>query len=311
MKELTDEEILKQLEAMQQDLRELELWEELDEYKYILFNSIEGKLGRNYLKQRGISLETAKFWQLGYCPKNFIPTCMKNNEERIKESKKLQGRLIIPIRDQNGKLITISGRGIDSQMKPKYIHYKFPARRILYGLYENRSELRKHNMCVITEGQLDVISAWQANFPVVVSSFGAHAGETHLAIASRYASNIYFAYDADHAGKNGLDMVKKFKTYGDVSIHLCYDFLPKDEDIDSFLRKHTGKQLYEHIVNCERNNMLWKLKYEKNLKVETNTLQGIKDKEIRKLQYIEELKKEGKWIEPRKKEIGKDDLILK
>jgi DNA primase len=292
-----------------QELRELELWDELEEYKYILFHSMEGKVGRDYLRKRGIKLDTAKFWNLGYCPMNFVPSCISN--ERINESKKLQGRLIIPIRDQNGKLITISGRSINDEMKPKYIHYKFPARRILYGLYENRSEIRKRNICVITEGQLDVISAWQANFPVVVSSFGAHAGEAHLAIASRYTSNIYFAYDADHAGKNGLDMVKNFKTYGDVNIHLCYNFLPKEEDIDSFLRKHTGKQLYEHIVNCEMNNMNWKLKYEKNMKTETTTLQGIKDKEIRRLQYIEELKKEGKWIEKKKKEPNKNDLIIK
>lgn len=291
-----------------QELREIELWDELEEYKYILFHSMEGKAGRDYLQKRGIKIDTAKFWNLGYCPMNFIPSCISN--ERVNECKKLQGRLIIPIRDQNGKLITISGRSINDEIKPKYIHYKFPARRILYGLYENRSEIRKRNICVITEGQLDVISAWQANFPVVISSFGAHAGEAHLAIASRYTSNIYFAYDSDHAGKNGLDMVKKFKTYGDVNIHLCYNFLPKEEDIDSFLKNHTGKQLYEHIVNCEINNMNWKLKYEKNMKTETTTLQGIKDKEIRKLQYIEELKKEGKWIEE-KKRTNKNDLIIK
>ena len=46
------------------------------------------------------------------------------------------------------------------------------------------------------------------------------------------------------------------------------------------------------------------------MKTETTTLQGIKDKKIKRLQYIEELKKEGKWIE-RKKKNGNDDLIIK
>ena len=52
---------------------------ELEEYKHQLFSTYNNAL--IYLCKRGISLETAKYWQLGYSPVRYKPECYKDNEE--------------------------------------------------------------------------------------------------------------------------------------------------------------------------------------------------------------------------------------
>ena len=72
---------------------------ELEEYKYILFHTVESRLCREYLAERKISPDTATKWQLGYAPVNYNPQCYRS---LLKENvthfwKKLNGRLVIPI----------------------------------------------------------------------------------------------------------------------------------------------------------------------------------------------------------------------
>lgn len=225
--------------------------EELKEYQYILFKSKIGHKAREYMQYtRGISPATAKYWGLGYSPLNFIPECYKkdSNYEINKFWKKLNGRIVIPIYDANGKLISLSGRTIFN-MKPKYEHYPFSARKILFGLYQNKHKIREENLLIITEGQLDVISAWQKDVHTVVSSFGAHAGIDHLATASRYTNNIYILYDNDSAGLSGLDAIQEIAHQTNLNITLCPGIFPKGQDLDNWIKSHSKDELYTLINN--------------------------------------------------------------
>ena len=99
---------------------------ELEEYQYILFYTKEGQPGRDYLQIRNISPTTAKIWNLGYCPMDYDARCYKF---LLKENinyfwRRMNNRLIIPIYNSNGKLISLSGRLIDNKW-PKYNHYPF------------------------------------------------------------------------------------------------------------------------------------------------------------------------------------------
>ena len=237
---------------------------ELEEYKHQLFSTYNNAM--IYLCERGISLETAKYWQLGYSPVGYEPECYKDNEEN-KSWKKMNGRLIIPIIDQNGKVISLSGRRVDNISGPKYDHYPFPARHILFGLWQNKDDIRECNNIIITEGQFDVISAWQYGVKNVTSSFGAHAGSDHLALASRYTNNVNVVYDADLAGLNGLEIIKDLDTWSDLSVNLCRGIFPKNEDLDSWIRTHTAEELYYLIHNHQIHSLKSKLDIIKNFKV--------------------------------------------
>ena len=229
---------------------------ELQEYQYILLNTVEGKPGREYLQKRNISPETAYKWHLGYCPENYDPQCYYSFTKLNITFfwRRMNNRLIIPIFDSNGKLISLSGRSIDNKW-PKYNHYPFPASHTLFGLNINKDDIRDDNFAVVTEGQLDVISAWQNSIKTVVCSFGAHASQEHLALLSRYTSNIYIVYDNDNAGKRGTELLKKIK-HMDLNIIFCGEVFNAGEDLDNWIQTHTK----EEFINKLKNNRIQQLR---------------------------------------------------
>lgn len=234
---------------------------ELNEYIDILFKSEQGLIARQYLKSRKIKVNTAKFWKLGYCPIGFIPECYKEyGEDAYMFWKKMWGRLIIPIFDQNGKLVSLSGRQIEKYDNgPKYDHYKFSSRQILFGLYQNKQNIFQKNRCIITEGQLDVISSWQNGLDIVTSSFGAHGSLSHLAIASRYCNKIDILYDGDQAGKKGMDAIKSISSLGDLNVNIVTNIFNEGEDLDNWIQKNNPEKLLYKIDNYDKNKMKYKL----------------------------------------------------
>jgi len=207
---------------------------ELNEYKNILF-SPRGIDGIMYLKKRNITPDTAKFWNMGFCPKDYMPECYRNSSFR--QWKKMQGRIIFPVFDQFGNLIAMSGRTVFNE-SPKYIHYQFPTRKTLFGLYQNKDNIFNDNMIFFVEGQLDVITAWQKGFRNCVCTFGSHFSSEQIAYASRYCSNIGILYDNDEAGKSGAETsFGKLKNVNHLNIKIFQNIFPENDDVDSWISK--------------------------------------------------------------------------
>lgn len=218
---------------------------EMNEYIDILLNREEGKPGRDYLKQRGISKETAVYWKLGYCPVNYNPICYK--EEQFPFWTKMWGGLTIPIFSANGELVSISRRKVvevkNREKNPKYDHYIFGARSTLFGLYQNKANIFMNNRGIITEGQLDVISAWQRGIRDVTCSFGAHAGVAHLVSISRYTDNIIIVYDNDEAGEKGIKGAIKAARNLRIKVKIKNPF-QNGMDLDQWVKTHSKEEFY-------------------------------------------------------------------
>lgn len=240
--------------------------QEANEYFYILLKTEAGAPGRAYLKQRGITEETIKYWKLGYCPVGYIPKCYKDLViDNNYFWQKMHGRLTIPIFDQNGVMVSISGRQvIKINDRPKYDHYSFNARRILFGLYQNKEDIQQEDRAFITEGQIDVISSWQQGLRIVTSSFGAHCSLDHFAILSRYASVVDVLYDEDKAGWTGTKSIEEFSTWGDLIVNLRTGIFPPKEDLDSWIKNHSKEELFK-LIN-ENDKILLKRKLLTQLK---------------------------------------------
>lgn len=218
-------------------------------YQKCLQHPIYGEIGRKYLESRGINEETIKEWEIGWSPYGCTPTCYKGMKNNF--WKKHWGRITFPIRDQHGRIVSISGRLVlKLKNVPKYDHYPFAARRILFGLWKNKENIRKQNSAIITEGQIDVITSWQKGLRNVTSSFGAHCSLDHLALLSRYCNNIDILYDADEAGQEGMEMIKKLSTLGDLKINFRRIF-NYGEDLDSWLRKNDVNKLLNLLNRSE------------------------------------------------------------
>jgi DNA primase len=221
-------------------------------YRKALKHPTVGLIGRNYLETRGITEETIDKWEIGWSPVGCIPSNFDKSDE-FKPWTKLWGRITFPIRSQSGEMASISGRQvIKIDNKPKYDHYAFSARKILFGLYQNKEDIQKEDRIIITEGQLDVISAWQNGLKIVASSFGAHCSLDHFAIISRYASVIDVIYDEDNAGWTGTQAVKDFSTWGDLIVNLRTGIFPAKEDLDSWIKTHSKKELFQLIEENDK-----------------------------------------------------------
>jgi DNA primase len=120
--------------------------------------------------------------------------------------------------------------------------YPFAARKTLFGLWQNKENIRTSDRAIITEGQLDVISAWQNGLNIVTSSFGAHGSLDHLVILSRYAKRIDVLYDDDAAGYKGVQGIKSLSTTGDLDIRFKNPF-KNGEDLDSWIKKNNSEKL--------------------------------------------------------------------
>ncbi|MFW6243219.1 MAG: toprim domain-containing protein [bacterium] len=231
---------------------------EIENKYYIkaLKHSSVGQIARNYLEKRGISEETIEKWEIGWSPYRCIPPNYKDWNDSYHPWEKMWGGITFPIYDQNGKIVSISRRLILKIDKPKYDHYPFPARRIIFGLYQNKRNIQKFDRALITEGQIDVITSWQEGLKVVGSTFGAHCSLDHLALLSRYASNIDILYDGDAAGYKGINAIKQFTTWGDLSIKFHTNLFQCGEDLDSWIKNHSSSELIK-LIN---NNKKYKLK---------------------------------------------------
>ena len=233
-----------------------DLKNELKEYINILLNEPEGKIGRDYLVKRKISKNTAIEWEMGYCPVGYIPTIYTN--EKFPFWEKLWGRVIFPIYDSNGNIVSISGRKVvdvpTRAKNPKYDHYSFNARKILFGLWKNKEEIFIQNKGIITEGQLDVITAWQHGIKIVTSSFGAHCGENQFVLMNRYCDNIILMYDNDDAGYKGTEKAKEIARKNGFNLKVKCPF-PNGIDLDSWLQTHSSKEFFD-LLNYNKMSYL-------------------------------------------------------
>ena len=218
----------------------------------------------DYLKNRGISGEIAKEYELGFAPPGW--DSLMNELGRSKEASKrlasigaviendrgsyydrFRDRITFPIRDQRGRAIGMGGRVLDDS-KPKYLNSPetpiFHKGRELYGLYQARKVLKDTDCIFVVEGYMDVIALAQYGIRNVVASLGTAATPEHIEKLFRLTDKIVFCFDGDEAGKkaawraleNSLPLLRDGK-------QVYFMFLPEGEDPDSFVRDK-GKESF-------------------------------------------------------------------
>ena len=110
--------------------------------------------------------------------------------ENRKTYDKFRHRLMIPIRDERGRMAGFGARALDDDQIPKYLNSPqtaiFDKGRLLYGLDRARKAIRIADQVVIVEGYLDVIAPHQAGFENVVSPMGTALTEDQLRLLKRY-----------------------------------------------------------------------------------------------------------------------------
>lgn len=212
-------------------------------------------LAINYLKQRGISGEIAKKFNLGYAPAAWDTLLRTFNDTEnlcavgllVKKSEgqgyydRFRDRVLFPIRDRRGRVIGFGGRVLAEQ-EPKYLNSPettlFHKGKELYGLYESFQANRQLERILVVEGYMDVLALFQADFPYAVATLGTATSRDQISRLMSHTQEIIFCFDGDVAGKKAawrvLEQSLDLLTDGYL---LRFLLLPNGEDPDSLIQK--------------------------------------------------------------------------
>ena len=117
-------------------------------------------------------------------------------------------RIMIPIRDEQGRMAGFGARIVDPEDIPKFLNSPetpvFSKGRLLYGLDRARKPIRAADQAVIVEGYLDVIALHQAGYENVVSPMGTAITEDQLRLLKRLTRRVVLALDPDAAGQKAV-----------------------------------------------------------------------------------------------------------
>lgn len=193
-------------------------------YRSHLFNNKEIL---NYLREkRGLTDTTIETFGLGYAPagydhalKHFIQRGYKDQElmdagllsmreHDLRTYDRFRNRIMIPIRDEQGRMAGFGARIVDPNDVPKFLNSPetpiFSKGRLLYGLDRARKPIRTADQAVIVEGYLDVIALHQAGYENVVSPMGTALTEDQMRLLKKFTRRIVLALDPDTAGQKAV-----------------------------------------------------------------------------------------------------------
>lgn len=202
-----------------------------------LAESKTGHTVKEYLLGRKITEDSLRKWRVGYAPdvwqglSDFLDGRGYKKEEIEKAGLALtsdkgsfydrfRGRIIFPIFDLNSQVIGFGGRVFGEQREAKeiakYVNTPqtilYDKSSVLYGLNNSKLGIRQKDACLLVEGYVDVIMAFQAGFENVVATSGTALTSFQLKILKRYSDNLLTAFDMDVAGdmatKRGIDLAQ-------------------------------------------------------------------------------------------------------
>src|SRR5258708_32759091 len=195
-------------------------------YNYLLTTHPVGKKALEYVvKERKISENSIKTFNLGFAPES--PQLLFNYLTKKKKMKtqdlltsgiivnirgnfldRFRGRIIFPIHDHRGNSIALAGRLMPPERKDIGNNINSPETpvyhksRNLYGLNITREFIKKADAVIVVEGELDLISIFQAGVKNVVAIKGSAVTSDQARLISRWANVVILALDSDFAGGN-------------------------------------------------------------------------------------------------------------
>ncbi|MFV9473273.1 DNA primase [Advenella sp. RU8] len=219
-----------------------------------------------YLKQRGLSGQTAKRFGLGWSGTNrqglkavfanyeaplLVESGLVIESEDGRRYDRFRERIMFPIFNAKGKLIGFGGR-IIGKGEPKYLNSPetpvFSKGQELYGLWENRQGIRAEGFVLVVEGYMDVVGLSQQGMDNAVATLGTATTPQHIQKLIRASDRIVFSFDGDNAGKKAawralqacLPLLRD-----DISIRFL--FLPSEHDPDSYIREFGADAFREKV----------------------------------------------------------------
>ena len=231
---------------------------------------------RAYLSKRGLSDSDIERFGLGYAPKS--QTALKDallakgaSASELVECgllievdnkapyDRFRDRIIFPIEDMRGQVISFGGRALNPDEKAKYLNGPetslFHKGHNLYGLpaavkllATQKSEPQSHAGLVVVEGYMDVIACQRAGI-AAVAPMGTALTEDQMALMWRRDPEPTLCFDGDGAGRRAgyraLERALAKLTPGH-SFKFC--FLSEAKDPDDLMRTKGPQALKQALM---------------------------------------------------------------
>ncbi len=231
-----------------------------------MYETEEGQnIGLSYFVSRGLHEDTIRKFQLGYSPtKSLLYPAAKQagyQDEFLEKTglcgksergyyDRFRDRVIFPIFTVSGKVVAFAGRILKNKDHVgKYVNSPdsviYSKQNELYGLFQAKQAIAKNGCCYLVEGQMDVLSMYQAGVQNVVCSGGTALTHNQVRLLHRFTENVTLIYDGDaagiHAAIRGIDMLLE------EGLNIKVVLLPDGEDPDSFSRKMNASDFIAYI----------------------------------------------------------------
>jgi len=241
----TDPQTAQRLEAERRQRRNLVAERVVQQGRFhqaLLADLSAGGPVSDYLRQRGLSAETAQSWGLGLAGR----------------------RLMLPVCDAQGRCCGFAGRALDGQ-EPKYRNSRadalFRRSELLFGLHHAASAIRATGEVLLVEGPLDAIQLHQGGIEHVVAAMGtALTPEQRQRLERLGARRLILAFDGDEAGRKATAQVisdlRPMVIAG--TLELAVLDLPEGSDPDSLLLQK-GPDAFRQGIACASHWLHWEL----------------------------------------------------
>lgn len=227
-----------------------------------------------YLKQRGLSGETAKRFGIGFAPDRWDTIAgqvaekhaleagllVKNDQGRIYDF--YRRRIMFPVRNLRGQIITFGGRVLPgSDDNRKYLNGRetplFDKGRQLYGLYEARQGTGAIPYILVVEGYMDVVMLAQHGIRHAVATMGTATTREHLNLLFKSTQRVVFCFDGDRAGRAAAwRALEQALPEANEGRELLFMFLPDNaqggkHDPDSFVRELGAEEFNRRVGQAQ------------------------------------------------------------
>lgn len=278
-RELTNEE--KQQENERESMFLVNEWA-AKYFDDILHNDVDGMaIGMQYFRSRGFRDDIIRKFQLGFCLSSrhaFADAALKAGFQRdflIKTGlcferengeliDRFNGRVMFPWVSVSGKVTAFGGRLLDSRTKgvsQKYVNSPdsviYHKERELYGIFQAKKAIAKHDLVYMVEGYTDVVSMHQCGIENVVANSGTALSVHQIRLLHRFTPNIVLLYDGDEAGQHaalrGTDMLLA------EGMNVKVLLLPDGKDPDEFARSYSAEDFRKYIEDNQTDFIVFKI----------------------------------------------------
>ena len=248
----------------------------------ILHNDVDGMaIGMQYFRSRGFRDDIIRKFQLGFClsgrhafadaalkagfQKEFlVKTGLCFERENGELVDRFNGRVMFPWLSVSGKVTAFGGRLLDARTKgvsQKYVNSPdsvvYHKERELYGIYQAKKAIAKHDLVYMVEGYTDVVSMHQCGIENVVANSGTALSVHQIRLLHRFTSNIVLLYDGDEAGQHaalrGTDMLLA------EAMNVKVLLLPDGKDPDEFARSYSAEDFRKYIEENQTDFIVFKI----------------------------------------------------